>query len=139
LDFNTALIQAGLGQYVKHTSSRPYGTRFLSSSKQRYAPVTLNAPRTAVWSKYAGHSSQRRYMVPCTLSGLHEYSQQVFNNLEAQLREYHSGGVGDLVKIFSGGTMDDNEIPKNFADGELWPLHGDIRRYVMTESPKNRY
>ena len=29
--------------------------------------------------------------------------------------------------------MDDNEIQKNFADGESWPLHWDIRRYLMTE------
>jgi len=89
LDFNTALIQAGLGQYVQHHSSRPYGTRFLSSTKQHYAPVTLNAPRTAaVWSEYAGHSSQRRNTwSPAHFQALHEYSQQVFNNLEAQLRE----------------------------------------------------
>jgi len=45
-----------------------------------------------------------------------------------------------LEKNFSGEgyDMDDNELQKIFADGESWPLHWDIRRYLMTWRNESR-
>jgi hypothetical protein len=133
LDFNTALRKAGLGHYI---SSRPYGTRFQSSSRQRYAPVTLNAPRTAVWSEYAGHSSQRRNTwSPAYFKALHEYVGRV-NILKALPGRNWVSIVQQANTLeFSRPKMDTEKMPDrvSWADYELLER---LRWYTAEGAPK---